>query len=71
LDNIEIYQYLLGSISEFLGKFVNEVSANAISELVPFVTISFMLVILWYSYRVMIGQAEQPVSYLVMKCLQP
>jgi len=68
-DELVIFQEILEKTAEFLGEFVNETSGNVIAELAPFLTVAFMIVMLWYAYKVMIGQSEHPVSYLIMKCL--
>jgi len=69
MDDFKIFQYLLDRVSELLNSFVNEAAGNAISAISPFVIVAFMIAILWYSYKVMFGQIEQPVSQLIMKCL--
>jgi len=69
MDDFKIFQYLLDRVSELLNSFVNEAAGNAVSAISPFVIVAFMVAILWYSYKVMFGQIEQPVSQLIMKCL--
>jgi len=66
---LKIFQDILQRVNQFLGGFVNDAAGNAIAAVTPFVTASFMLVILWYAYKVMFGQIEQPVSQLITKCL--
>jgi len=68
-DDFKLFQKLLETVSSLLNSFVNEAAGNAISTITPFVIVAFMVVILWYSYKVMFGQIEQPVSQLIMKCL--
>jgi len=69
VDELKIFQNLLDRVSGILSSFVNEAAGNAITTITPFVTVAFMVVILWYAYKVMFGQIEQPVSQLIIKCL--
>jgi len=64
-----LFQGLLGRINEILDTFVNDPANRAIEALTPFLAAAFTIILLWYSYKVMFGQLEQPVSKLITKCL--
>jgi len=69
MDSLKIFQVLLDRVSELLDSFVNDAAGNVITTATPFVTVAFMVVLLWYAYKVMFGQIEQPISQLITKCL--
>jgi|GEM_PF-915429 len=69
MERFEIFQDLLGRTAKLLNSLVNTTSENVISMLTPFLIAAFTIVILWYAYKVMFGQLEQPVSQLITKCL--
>jgi len=69
VDDFKIFQELLDRVAKLLDTFINTAAGNAIATITPFVIVAFMVVLLWYAYKVMFGQLEQPVSGLIMKCL--
>lgn len=69
MGGFTLFQELLARISALLNSFVNTAAGNAIATITPFVVAAFAVVLLWYAYKVMFGQIDQPVSQLITKCL--
>jgi len=69
MDRFEIFQDLLERTAILLHSLVNTTSENLIKIATPFLISAFTVTILWYAYKVMFGQLEQPVSQLITKCL--
>lgn len=69
MGGFTLFQELLARIAALLDSFVNTAAGNAIAAITPFVMAGFAVVLLWYAYKVMFGQIDQPVSQLIMKLL--
>lgn len=69
MGGFTLFQELLARISALLNSFVNSAAGNSIATITPFVIAAFTVVLIWYAYKVMFGQIEQPVSQLITKCL--